>query len=604
MRRRTPRRTNGPSFELSPEQILLWADRHHRRTGAWPRMISGPVVGGPDELTWRRIDSALRVGLRGLPGGSSLAQLLAEHRHVRNLRDLPPLDVSSLLAWADAHHRRTGAWPTSASGPVHGQPDETWRRLDTALRVGLRGLKGGSSLARVLADQRGVRNLQQLPRLTIRRILAWADAHHRRTGRWPIPSSGPVADAPGESWSGVHTALLLGRRSLPGGSSLATLLAEHRQVRHPRRLPRLTVPKVLRWARAYHRRTGHWPTRSSGPIPESPGDTWSAVMAALATGYRGLPGPTTLAALLAADGANSASSGNGIPSRGSRLTAKRILAWADAHHERTDAWPHARSGPIADASGETWRGIDRALRTGQRGLPGGQTLVHFLTQHRPWRVRAYPPPLTEPQILTWADRYRRQHGSWPSYRSGPVEGSAGDTWRSLDTALRQGSRGLKGDSSLARLLADQRGARNRTSLPRLKVAQVLDWARRHHQRTGSWPTAATGPVPDAPGETWKGIEMALVWGCRGLPGGTTLARLLAQKLGVRNRTTLPVLTGRQVLAWARAHRRRTGSWPTRHSGDVVDAPGETWQKIDLALRGGYRGLPGGQSLARLVRQHA
>jgi hypothetical protein len=31
----------------------------------------------PDEK-WRNIDNALRYGLRGLPGGSSLAKLLAE----------------------------------------------------------------------------------------------------------------------------------------------------------------------------------------------------------------------------------------------------------------------------------------------------------------------------------------------------------------------------------------------------------------------------------------------------------------------------------------------------------------------------------------------
>src|SRR5262249_23215786 len=41
----------------------------------------------------------------------------------------------------------------------------------------------------------------------------------------------------------------------------------------------------------------------------------------------------------------------------------------------------------------------------------------------------------------------------------------------------------------------------------------------------------------------------------------------------RNPKDLPRLTTRQVLAWARAHRRRTGSWPTAASGPILDASG-------------------------------
>jgi hypothetical protein len=37
-----------------------------------------------------------------------------------------------------------------------GPAGETWRRVDNALRLGLRGLQRGSSLARLLEQQRGV----------------------------------------------------------------------------------------------------------------------------------------------------------------------------------------------------------------------------------------------------------------------------------------------------------------------------------------------------------------------------------------------------------------------------------------------------------------
>ena len=66
------------------------------------------------------------------------------------------LDVERILRWADAHRTATGSWPDLRSGPVGGADDETWSAIDAALRRGRRGLPGGSSLARLLAEERGV----------------------------------------------------------------------------------------------------------------------------------------------------------------------------------------------------------------------------------------------------------------------------------------------------------------------------------------------------------------------------------------------------------------------------------------------------------------
>jgi hypothetical protein len=63
------------------------------------------------------------------------------------------------------------------------------------------------------------------PPLTVGLVLAWADDHHGRTGRWPSRSSGPVQGVPGENWYALNQALADGRRGLPGGSSLSRLLA-------------------------------------------------------------------------------------------------------------------------------------------------------------------------------------------------------------------------------------------------------------------------------------------------------------------------------------------------------------------------------------------
>ncbi|HLJ96754.1 MAG TPA: hypothetical protein VKU02_26510 [Gemmataceae bacterium] len=286
-----------PRTLLYVSHILSWADTHCKRTGSWPNLNAGRISDAPDE-TWRRVDSALRIGLRGLRGGSSLARLLAEQRGVRNRSCLPRLTAKQILAWADAHYASTGTWPTSESGPIRGASGETWKAIDHALRLGMRSLPGNSSLSRLLSKQRGVRNIQNLPRLSIVQVLAWVDEHHRRTGRWPTSDTGPVADAPGETWSAVNAALQKGRRGFPGGSSLARLLAKRRGVRNPKQPPRLSVSLILKWADKYKRLNGLWPTRHSGSIEGMNGETWAMIDRALTKRQRGLNSKFSLFHLL------------------------------------------------------------------------------------------------------------------------------------------------------------------------------------------------------------------------------------------------------------------------------------------------------------------
>src|SRR5262249_14806377 len=158
------------------------------------------------------INDNLRGGGRGLPGGTTLAKLLAERRDARNVHTRGELTVDQILAWADAHHEATARWPTFHSGPGREAPGETWRKIHACLYGGLRGLPGGSSLARLLAEHRGARTPRRRPDLTVDQVLAWADAHRAATGRWPTESSGPVTGGPGEKWSAIRGALGRGQR--------------------------------------------------------------------------------------------------------------------------------------------------------------------------------------------------------------------------------------------------------------------------------------------------------------------------------------------------------------------------------------------------------
>jgi hypothetical protein len=67
--------------KLTTSEILAWADAYLEKRGRWPNSREGEI---PDSqgMTWRAIDEALQRGRYGLPGRSSLAQLLKEHGKV------------------------------------------------------------------------------------------------------------------------------------------------------------------------------------------------------------------------------------------------------------------------------------------------------------------------------------------------------------------------------------------------------------------------------------------------------------------------------------------------------------------------------------------
>lgn len=366
--------------------------------------------------------------------------------------------------------------------------------------------------------------------------------------------------------------------------------------------PRLRIADILHWADEFHAARGRWPTFHDGTVAGTADQTWCAADASLRVGTRGLPGGSSLAKLL-------------LKHRNRRhrhlppdLTVATILALADAHRARTGDWPGGHDGgQIPNApTGLTWVAIELALQRGTRGLSGGQTLAQLLERHRGARNRLNVPDLTEAEILCWADEHRARTGAWPKYPDGAIGAAAGETWSAVETALARGSRGLPGGDSLARLLARRRSARNKADLPHLSVEQIRVWIEAHRQRTGAWPRvksgAIAGAIAGADGETWSGVNAALSVGMRGLPGGDSLAQLLARTFGQRNVAAAPRLSVDAIRAWIRGHHATTGRWPTYTSGPVNGVAGETWTAVDNALRKGRRGLPGGSSVAQLVRE--
>jgi len=69
---------------------------------------------------------------------------------------------------------------------------------------------------------------------------------------------------------------------------------------------------------------------------------------------------------------------------------------------------------------------------------------------------------------------------------------------------------------------------------------------------------------------------------------------------------LPRCVGRgreaQILAWARDYRAKKGKRRSADSPPEGLPQGESWKQLDVSLRRGQRGLPGGSSLSRLLRR--
>jgi hypothetical protein len=218
-------------------------------------------------------------------------------RKRRTVWGKPPVSVEEVLRWADEYRRRAGCWPTNKSGRITSGPGLTWNAVDQALAKGYRGLPGGASLATLLAERRGHRHRLLTAPLKVNDILRWADGHRRRTGVWPTRSSGRVADAPGETWSGVDRALQTGTRGLRFQTSLAAVLSKRRGRPRQAERPPLTVERIRAWAEAYRVLYGGWPTKDAGPVGNT-GENWLAIDNALRHGLRGLPGGSSLSQLL------------------------------------------------------------------------------------------------------------------------------------------------------------------------------------------------------------------------------------------------------------------------------------------------------------------
>lgn len=264
-----------------------------------------------------------------------------------------------------AFHARYGRWPRHIDAVEVPGIDGTWASLEHALRKGLRGLPGGSSLA---MQRDGV---TPRARLTSKAIADAVIAHRREHARWPGPSTRGRIPSLGYGWAAVDRSLKKGRvDGVLAGQSLADLV---RQCQGRARPLRLTIAIVQDAIREYHAKNGAWPrTTTLGDVPII-GGTWQYLNKLLGRGLRGLPTaeppgrPLSLARVVAQL--------RGVPASSTPLTIQMVQASVLAWRCETGEWPSRRTDGVARDIGVRWCSLDGILRSGRRSLPGGLNLT-------------------------------------------------------------------------------------------------------------------------------------------------------------------------------------------------------------------------------------
>lgn len=343
------RTTEAPNLTI--DQVLAYIDTFYERYGKWPMVTSEPVDGMT--FGWKSLDSYLRAGLRGLPSGLSVANVLEKYRGVQNIYNQRPLTVKWIVKEMRRHNELTGHYPTQASGKIH-LTGETWAGVEIALARCIRGIEEKSSIAKLREQYLGVTNKKNQPPLSLDWVEEQIRRFYRDTAQFPSQESGAIPDS-AETWSRVHGALYSGSRGIKRKVSLSTLVREVLGVKVS-----FTSQDIETWVRAYQLEHNKFPSQKTGDIPGTPFN-WRQVDYALYYGFPGRRGDQSLSQFI--------SERFGVKNRSAppKLTLKQICADIDCYFRRHRTWPTATSGKVSGKD-ETFQSYAMALWRGSRGL--------------------------------------------------------------------------------------------------------------------------------------------------------------------------------------------------------------------------------------------
>ncbi|MCO6431602.1 MAG: DEAD/DEAH box helicase family protein [Deltaproteobacteria bacterium] len=208
--------------ELTEHDVIEAARTFFKKHKHLPTERSVDDVPGMKGVTWRAISEAGKLGNRGLEKGKSLAKLLEPLALELGLSS--QLTEAQIIDAARKYFDKYKRLPSQGSKEeVPGMPGMTWRAIDSGGFKGIRGLKKGRTLSKILEPLRNELGLDK--NLTEDAIIASARRFHEENGY--LPTAATKAEAPGlsTSWIAINSAGKAGRSGLQKGRSLAKILA-------------------------------------------------------------------------------------------------------------------------------------------------------------------------------------------------------------------------------------------------------------------------------------------------------------------------------------------------------------------------------------------
>ncbi len=252
------------------------------------------------------------------------------------------------------------------------------------------------------------------------------------------------------------------------------------------------------------------------------------------------------------------------------------------------------------------------MTRGSRGFQKGDSLAQFIAREFKIPNHRSSKPLTGEIIKNWVDQFIQKHERKPTRNDGVIEFAENDykntKWTTVDSSLKNGRRGLPGESSLAEFIKEHFGIKNRNYPPEISIDQVCVWIQKYIDMNGKKPTVKSGPIKFAEGPhegiTWAAVNSALQGSRRGLSGRISLPQLIEKRFEIKRSGNPPPLSESIILIWVRKYIEKYGKKPTAKSGSIEFAKGkykrETWLAVDAALRRGTRSLTAQSSLANLI----
>jgi hypothetical protein len=136
--------------------------------------------------------------------------------------------------------------------------------------------------------------------------------------------------------------------------------------------------------------------------------------------------------------------------------------------------------------------------------------------------------------------------------------------------------------------------------PPLTREKVLEFADKYFALHGKYPGVESKPLEEMGDETWQRFHLALRFGHRGFPGGSSLYQLLVES----GRKVAPLnLNEAAVLDYADIYFERFKEWPTAKSPALSEMGSDTWAKYNDALRNCHRGMTAGTTLHKFLIAH-